>query len=123
MKIHVFVLTGKQETLLRLVEAMNETGLSYKCTWAKDMAQAISQLQYLQPDLLIADDLYGALIDEVADRESFTTALLKTGKEDLHQAKTTYHVPHLDLTAVTAVLAKHLMTLMWLAINPQLAVH
>lgn len=52
MKKHVLLVAQETEELKNFVEALNETGLEYKCTWSQTGAQALSQLQYLQPDYI-----------------------------------------------------------------------
>lgn len=60
MKKHVLLIDGDKNGLNFFVEALNLTGINYKCTWASDGEQAVSQLQYITPDaILINLDIAG----------------------------------------------------------------
>src|SRR4051812_35152417 len=52
MKKHIMLVDEGKEQLNFFVEAMDKTGITYKCTWATSGTQAISQLQYLTPDVI-----------------------------------------------------------------------
>ena len=53
MKKHVLLIDGDKDGLNFFVEALNQTGINYKCTWASGGEQAISQLQYITPDVIL----------------------------------------------------------------------
>jgi len=60
MKKHIMLVDEGKEQLNFFVEAMDKTGITYKCTWATSGAQAFSQLQYLTPDIIFLNlDLPG----------------------------------------------------------------
>lgn len=52
MKKHVLLVDNEKSELNSFIEALNLTKMEYKCTWSQTGAQAISQLQYLQPDFI-----------------------------------------------------------------------
>lgn len=53
MKKHVLLIDGNKDGLNFFVEALNLTGIDYKCTWASGGEQAISQVQYITPDVIL----------------------------------------------------------------------
>jgi len=55
MKKHILLVDDDRDELNIFVEALNATGVPYKCTWAKDGQQALSQLEYLTPDFVFLD--------------------------------------------------------------------
>jgi len=71
MKQHVLLIDGDKDGLNFFVEALNLTGINYKCTWASGGEQAISQLQYITPDVILINldiagiDAFGILNNAV----------------------------------------------------------
>ena len=55
MKKHILFIDDDEDELKIFTEVLKETGLDYKCTWAKNGQQALSQLLYLQPDIIFLD--------------------------------------------------------------------
>ena len=55
MKKHIVLVDDDRDELQIFIEALDMTGIAYKCTWAKDGEQALSQLQYLSPDIVFLD--------------------------------------------------------------------
>ena len=55
MKKHILLIEDEREELSVFVQALNETQLSYKCTYAKDCTHALQMLDYLVPDYIFVD--------------------------------------------------------------------
>lgn len=55
MKKHILLIEDERDGLSVFVKALNETQLSYKCTYAKDCTHALQMLDYLEPDYIFVD--------------------------------------------------------------------
>jgi CheY-like chemotaxis protein len=53
MKKHIFLVDDNQETMRAFMQLFSSTGIPFKCTWAKNGEQALRQLAYLAPDIII----------------------------------------------------------------------
>lgn len=55
MKTHILLVDDDRDELAIFIEALDATGIEYKCTWAKSGEQALSQLQYITPHFIFLD--------------------------------------------------------------------
>lgn len=55
MKKHILLIEDERQEVGIFVQALNETQLSYKCTYAKDCTHALKMLDYLLPDYIFID--------------------------------------------------------------------
>jgi CheY-like chemotaxis protein len=55
MRKHFFVIDDDEEDVQLIFEALRTMKANLKCTWARSGEQALAQLQYLKPDIIIID--------------------------------------------------------------------
>ena len=55
MKKHIFLVEDDKDDMLFFMEILQQLRVSTKCTWAQSGEQALQQLAYLSPDLIILD--------------------------------------------------------------------
>ena len=55
MKKHVLLIDDDKDEMIILSEALQDTDLSYKCTWAQGVDHALKMLAYMKPDLIFID--------------------------------------------------------------------
>ncbi|SJZ45360.1 response regulator [Sediminibacterium ginsengisoli] len=55
MKKHVLLIDDDKDEMIILSAALQDTGLSYKCTWAQGVDHALKMLAYMKPDLIFID--------------------------------------------------------------------
>ncbi len=55
MKKHILLVENDREELRFFVNTLNELKVDYKCTWAQSASQALEQLQFLQPDIVLVN--------------------------------------------------------------------
>lgn len=55
MKKHILLIDDDEDDAIFLLDALDRVNISYKCTWAKNGEQAVSQLTYLTPDIIFLD--------------------------------------------------------------------
>lgn len=55
MKTHILLIDDDADELNILIEALDLTGIGYKCTWASSGQHALEQLSYLSPDVVFLD--------------------------------------------------------------------
>lgn len=55
MKKHILLVDDNKEELHAFMQALNQTGLSYKCTYANSYTHALKMLEYLVPDFIFLD--------------------------------------------------------------------
>ena len=55
MKKHILIIDDDEDELKILSGALHSLKIPHKCTWAKSGEQALQQLQYLTPDIILLD--------------------------------------------------------------------
>jgi CheY-like chemotaxis protein len=55
MKKHILIIDDDEDDVKFFHAAVIEAQLQCKCTWAKNGTQALEQLQYITPDLILLD--------------------------------------------------------------------
>jgi CheY-like chemotaxis protein len=55
MKKHILIIDDDEDELKILSGALQQLNIPHKCTWAKNGWQALQQLQYITPDIILLD--------------------------------------------------------------------
>jgi CheY-like chemotaxis protein len=55
MKKHILLIDDDEDEVTILIDALEQLNIPFKCTWAKNGEQAVSQLAYLTPDIIFLD--------------------------------------------------------------------
>ena len=55
MKKHIFLVEDDKDDMLFFMEILQQLPVSTKCTWAQSGEQALQQLAYLSPDVIVLD--------------------------------------------------------------------